>query len=87
MASRRNADFLAFASTIVSLRRGITSLNGIAGEPPPDPTSMSSVADAGRERAAAQRLEQQPINRLIQVLDRREVDLAVPARQKLVVRG
>ncbi len=48
MASRRNADFLAFTSTIVNDAAGADNFKGMAGEPPPDPMSIRLATDAGR---------------------------------------
>ena len=47
MASRRNADFLVFDSTIVRVSFGLTSLIGMAGEPPPEPTSRNLSPPSG----------------------------------------
>ena len=53
IASRRKADFLVFASTMVSWRLGNASFSGIAGEPPPEPTSISARAPTATCRAAS----------------------------------
>ena len=53
MASRRNAAFRAFTSTIVRLDPGTASFMGMAGEPPPDPTSITATAEPGKFFAAA----------------------------------
>ena len=49
--SRRNAAFRVFDSTITSRSPGDATRRGIAGEPPPDPTSSRSP-DEGRNRDA-----------------------------------
>ena len=57
-ASRRNADFRVFTSTIVrSTGAALASAIGRAGDPPPEPTSMSAIpapgtCGAGKWRAA-----------------------------------
>jgi len=51
-ASRRKADFLAFASTIVKAAACAHSFNGIAGDPPPLPISIRLEVDGGRYLAA-----------------------------------
>ena len=52
-ASRRNAAFRAFDSIIVNLARGCAIFNGMAGEPPPDPTSNHLRAVSATYGAAA----------------------------------
>jgi hypothetical protein len=51
-ASRRNTDFRVFASTIRSRSPGNESANGIAGDPPPLPMSMSRATSVGACLAA-----------------------------------
>ena len=51
-ASRKKADFRAFASTIVKETIGDDSLRGMAGDPPPEPISMREASAGGRCRAA-----------------------------------
>ena len=45
-ASRRKAAFRVFDSIMVSLARGCAIFNGMAGEPPPDPTSNHTRAES-----------------------------------------
>lgn len=52
-ASRRNAAFRAFDSIIVNLARGCAIFIGMAGEPPPDPTSSHRRAESATYSAAA----------------------------------
>ena len=40
-ASRRNADFLVFDSTMTRWSDGIAIFSGMAGDPPPEPMSSS----------------------------------------------
>jgi len=51
-ASRKNTDFRVFASTMRRRARGTASTKGIAGEPPPLPTSSIRATCAGTYRAA-----------------------------------
>ena len=46
---------------------------------------MSRLTVGGKIACGDQRLEQQPVDGFVQVLERREVDLPIPAREELVV--
>ena len=65
IASRRKAAFLALDSTIVSLADGCTILNGMAGEPPPEPTSNHVTGEVDRESGRGERLDEQAIERFV----------------------
>lgn len=52
-ASRRNAAFLVFDSTMRSRTAGTASFIGIAGDPPPDPMSVTDTSGRGSRCAAA----------------------------------
>lgn len=52
-ASRRNAAFLVFDSTMRSRTAGTASFIGIAGDPPPDPMSVTDTSSRGSRCAAA----------------------------------
>ena len=58
---------------------GNDSLSGIAGDPPPEPTSMKLPAVEGTLTGRDDRLQEQPIDGLVRIVERRQVDLAVPA--------
>ena len=52
-ASRRNAAFLVFDSTMRSRTAGTASFIGIAGDPPPDPMSVTDTPGRGSRCTAA----------------------------------
>ena len=88
IASRRNADFLAFTSTIVSDGRGSRPASSESRETRRRTRRPSTLArlDGRREMPDGQhRLEQQPVDRLVGIVERGQVDLAVPAGEQLVV--
>ena len=86
-ASRRKADFRVLASTIVnSTGRPAARVSGSAGEPPPEPTSISLIARHSRKVARGNhRFQKKAVDCGIGVVERGQVDLPVPALQQLVV--
>ena len=89
-ASRRNAAFLALDSTIVKRTHVRISFNGIAGEPPPVPRSSQCLVVKPNMSAGQNRLDDQPIDRVIRgliELEGGQIDPAVPFGETLEISG
>ena len=83
-ASSRNTAFLVFASTIVNLICGAANRKGIAGDPLPDPMSMSCrhwAEPVGRPQPARSAVGRRPRPWVTKV-ERGEIDLGVPLGKK-----
>ena len=89
IASRRKTAFRVLDSTSRRCRRGTASARGIAGDPPPEPMSITDTAVGAHVARRNQRLDQQPIDRLVLAgrveLERRQVHPRVPLREERVI--
>ena len=86
-ASRRNADFRAFTSTIVRPNLGTERKRQRNGRGAAAGADVHELWTTGRGEMTRgdDRLQQQPVDRLVRILERGQIDLPVPTGEKLVV--